>query len=271
MAKLRELLGRILFLFRGGRFDDEISEEMRFHIEMMTRQNLAEGMSEHDARRDALSRFGNRMLMREKSREIWVYGALQALGQDLRYGLRLMRRSSGFAIVAVVSLGLGIGANTAIFGVVDSLLLRMLPVRDPERLVKVTIADYKIGDMEINSFSYPAYTRLRDNNQVFDGLMATGEGGGQTIAFDGQGSAGQVESVRLALVSGNYFSTLGVNPILGRVIAPDDDKSGSAQAVAVISYNYWKRRFGLDPAVVGRTFTVADTPFSVVGVTPPAF
>jgi predicted permease len=281
MAKLRELMGRILFLLRRGRFDDELSEEMRFHIELMTRQNAAAGMSEAEARREALGRFGNKTLMQEKSREIWVYGTLQALVQDLSYGLRLMRRAPGFTIVAVVSLALGIGANTAIFSVVDSLMLRMLPVRDPGRLVEVSVADYKIGDVSVSSFSYPAYTRLRDNNDVFDGLMATGGGGRQTIAFDGQdkGShdnagarqAGQIETIKLALVSGNYFSTLGVNPILGRTIAPDDDKAGSAQAVAVISYNYWKRRWALDPAVIGRTFTVGGTSLSVIGVAAPAF
>ena len=281
MAKLRELMGRILFLFRRSRFDDELSEEMRLHIELMTRQNVAAGMSESEARRDALLRFGNEALMQEKSRDIWVYGALQALVQDLRYGLRLMGRAPGFTIVAVVSLALGIGANTAIFSVVDSLMLRMLPVRDPGRLVEVSVADYVIGDASVSSFSYPAYTRLRDNNEVFDGLMATGGVGRQTIAFDVQdkGShdtvandpAGQVETVKLALVSGNYFSTLGVNPTLGRTIAPDDDRAGSGQAVAVISYSYWKRRFALDTAVIGRTFTMADTSYSVVGVTAPAF
>jgi hypothetical protein len=281
MTKLRELMGRILFLFRRGRFDDELSEEMRFHIELMTRQNVAAGMSESEARRDALLRFGNEALMQEKSRDIWVYGALQALVQDLRYGLRLMGRAPGFTIVAVVSLALGIGANTAIFSVVDSLMIRMLPVRDPGRLVEVGVADYMIGDTSVSGLSYPAYTRLRDNNEVFEGLMATGAGGMQTIAFDepvkaahsavGNDQAGQVETVKLTLVSGNYFSTLGVNPVLGRTIAPDDDKAGSAQAVAVISYNYWKRRWAMDPTVIGRTFTVGGTPLSVIGVAAPAF
>jgi predicted permease len=281
MAKLRELMGRILFLFRRDRFDDDLSEEMQFHIELMTRQNITAGMSDSEARREALGRFGNRTLIQEKSREIWVYGTLQALVQDLRYGLRLMGRAPGFTIVAVVSLALGIGANTAIFSVVDSLMLRMLPVRDPDRLVEVGIVDYSIGDVSVSSLSYPAYARLRDNNEVFDGLMATGAGGSQTIAFDepdkaahsaaGNDQAGQVETVKLALVSGNYFSTLGVNPVLGRAIAPDDDRAGSSQAVAVISYSYWKRRLALDPAVIGRTFTVGNAPFSVIGVAAPAF
>jgi predicted permease len=271
MGRMRQILSRARVLIHLTKFDDELCEEMRLHIEMITEENIRAGMSERQARRDAMMRFGNRTIMEETSREVWIHRAFETVIQDIRYGLRMIARTPGFTIVAVLSLALGIGANTAIFTVMDSLMLKMLPVKDPRRLVTLEIADYKIGDFTLSSFSYPAYASLRDNNEVFDGLLASGGGGTPQFVMNGPGASGQVETATMRLVSGNYFSTLTVRPIIGRTITEDDDKVGAALPVVVIGYDYWKSRFGLDPSVVGRTFAVTDTSFTIIGVAPPGF
>jgi predicted permease len=271
MGIFRQMLMRLRMLLVRRRFDDELSEEMRLHLDMIIEEHVASGMSKREARNKAMRRFGNRTVMEERSREVWTYRTLSSLLQDLHYGLRMMRRAPVFTIVAVASLALGIGANTAIFSVVDALILKMLPVRDPGQLLRLELADYKINDFDIDAFSYPAYIRLRDNNQVFDGLVAIGAAARLDIVLPGPAGAGQSVLMDVTLVSGNYFSVLGVRPILGRSIAPDDDKAGAGQPVAMLSYRCWSRQLGLDPNVIGKTIVIGKTDFTVVGITPPAF
>lgn len=184
---------------------------------------------------------------------------MTTLVQDLRYGLRQLRRNPGFTAVVIFSLALGIGANTAIFSLIDAALLRMLPVADPARLVT-------IGCSSDNAFAYPAFLQLRDRNQVFSGVLAFRTLGDFDFEVDGRGglAKGQV-------VSGNYFSVLGVKPILGRVITPEDDKVADGAPVAVISYVYWVERFNRDPSAVGKRIVLNGSPFTIVGVTPPEF
>jgi putative ABC transport system permease protein len=183
---------------------------------------------------------------------------VQTLLQDLRYGLRMLRKSPGFTAVAVLTLALGIGANTSIFSVIDAMLLRPLPVRDPGQLVQVA--------QNASSFSYPAFKRFRDENHVFSGVLAVSWLNQLDIGIDGQ-----TESVDAQLVSGNFFSLLGVGVAVGRTFSANEDKSPRQNPVAVISYGYWKRRFALDPSVVGKSITLNRTPFTILGVTPPEF
>ncbi|PYV03731.1 MAG: hypothetical protein DMG26_08875 [Acidobacteria bacterium] len=188
---------------------------------------------------------------------------MTALWQDLRYGLRMLARSPGFAFVVVLSLALGIGANTAIFGLIDAALLKMLPVKDPEQLVHFT---WVSADGSEDSFSFPTFKQLRDRNQVFAGVVAFREL--PDVDFEVDGAAGLAKG---QVVSGNYYSVLGVNAMLGRTITPEDDRVAGAGPVAVISYDYWVKRFNRDPRAVGKKITVNGSPFTVLGVTPPEF
>jgi len=183
--------------------------------------------------------------------------------QDIVYGIRVLRKNPGFTAVAVLTLALGIGANTAIFSVIDAMILRPLPVKDPNQLFQLAT----VGPlMNSSHFSYPAFKPFRDENHVFSGVLAVfwlheldATLNGQTESVDGQ------------LVSGNFFSLLGVDVVAGRTFTADEDKEPRQNPVAVISYAYWKRRFGLDPTVVGKRVALNKTSFTIVGVTPPDF
>jgi len=187
---------------------------------------------------------------------------------DLRYGLRTLRRSPVFTVVAVVSLALGIGANTAIFSLLNQVIFRMLPVREPERLVVLHTEGQREGwsssDNDEAVFSYPMYKNLRGRNQVFDGVIARATEQ-VTITYGGESEHSSAE-----LVSGNFFETLGVRPALGRLFAPDDDAPG-ARPVIVLPYRYWKRRFAANPGIVGQTLNLNQHPMTVIGVAPAGF
>jgi putative ABC transport system permease protein len=182
---------------------------------------------------------------------------------DLRYALRMLRKKPGFTLVAVLTLALGIGANVAIFSLTDAVLLQSLPVRAPQQLT--TIAALEPNAQVDNSFSYPMYQDLRDKNSVFSGVLARG-GAQMNISYDGRN-----DRVRGELVSGNYFEVLGVRPWAGRLFTQDDDRTSGAHPVAVLSYNFWERRFGKDAGIVGKTILVNEHPLTVIGVSPPGF
>jgi len=208
---------------------------------------------------------------------------MSTLLQDLKYALRMLAKHPGFTAVVVVTLALGIGANTAIFSLIDAVLLKMLPVQNPQQLVLLDWASHgwpqdfmhglsgnmdqdKSGRVTSTSFSYPAYEQIGARNQVFSSVLAlAGSESELNVGYNGQPALAQGQ-----LVSGTFFPALGVQPILGRALAPDDDRLG-ASPVAVISYGYWQRRFGRDPAVVGRAITVNRVPVTIVGVSPPEF
>jgi predicted permease len=186
--------------------------------------------------------------------------------QDLRFGIRLLLKHKGFTVVAVLSLALGVGANTAIFSLINAALLKTLPVKDPQQLVFFMVA----GPQGMGTgFSYPHLEQFNRHNRSFTGITAASAAGRIRLAEPGAG--GQVELVQAARVSGNFFSELGVGAVAGRTLTEADDSPAGAQPVAVISYNFWKRRFGLDPGVVGRKVTLDDFPFTIVGVAPPGF
>ena len=250
-------------LFHKSRKEQELAEEIDAYLEMLVEQKLEEGLDPAEARRAALIELGGSEQVKEKVREARAGYQLEILWLDLRYALRTLRRNPGFAVVAVLTLGLGIGANTAIFSLIDAVLLKMLPVKNPESLVLLRNAD---PDGTVTRLPYQVYKQLRDNNDVLSGALAY-HPLRLTVSVDGQPEpalAGQ-------LVSGNYFSVLGVNAALGRTIVPDDDRAPDESHVCVISHNYWRRRFAGDPAVVGKTIHLSGAPFTIVGVTPPEF
>jgi hypothetical protein len=187
--------------------------------------------------------------------------------QDLRFGVRILLKHKGFTLVAVLSLALGIGANTAIFSLMDAVLLKMLPVERPEQLYFIqNVGPRRLGG---SAPPYPCFERFRDQNQSFTGLAAFTRRD-LRIRIDGQR-----EEVMGQFVSGNYFSLLGVSPVLGRALSPADDtapqRGGPDGLVAVISHNYWTSRFGRSPEVIGKVVQVGNDPVTIVGVTPPEF
>src|SRR5258708_5652685 len=196
---------------------------------------------------------------------------MESLFQDIRYGLRVLFKNPGFTAVAVLTLALGIGANTAIFSLINAVMLQMLPVTQPSGLVVVgdptQVHHRSLGDPSVEVFSYPLYRELSAGNQVFSGLLASSEVHNLPVSIAGAADI----RVTGVLVSGNYFSVLGVNSILGRTISPDDDTAANAHPVAVLSYGFWKEKFGQDPNVVGRTININKHPFTVVGVAQPGF
>src|SRR5215468_11349944 len=187
--------------------------------------------------------------------------------QDLRFGFRMLWKNPGFTLIAALTLALGIGANTAIFSLLDAVLLKSLPVKRPEQLVALKKAGPRGASM---NFSYPLIERLRDENQVFAGILATSGVGRAKMGVEGAAS-GQSEYAAREMTSGGYFATLGVTALLGRTFTAEDDKTPGDQPIAVISHGFWRRRFASDPAVVGKTITLDDTLCTIIGVTPPEF
>ena len=186
---------------------------------------------------------------------------------DLRYAFRQLLKNPGFTAVAVLTLALGIGANTAIFTVINTLMLRSLPVRKPHELVQVTLAGASGRD---HTFTYPGYERLRNGAKSLSGLFAAGNVGEGGMVASGMGGT-ETEIIRPQPVTGNFFSVLGVQPFVGRLLSEADDRTKNAERVVVISYGFWQRRFGSDPSVIGKSITFFDVPVAIVGVTPPGF
>jgi len=187
-----------------------------------------------------------------------IRNAREQTWQDVRYAFRALRRSPGFTVVALLSLALGIGANTAVFSLVNTLMLRMLPVPEPEQLVEF-LALYP-GDPPLNVFSLQSYEHFRDRNHVFSGLT-----GMQPARFTVRGEGVEPETVDGEAVIGNFFGMLGLKPAMGRLIGPGDS------AVAVVSWSYWRDKFNLAPAILGRHIVVEGVPMTIVGVTPREF
>ncbi len=247
-----ELWRRIEFLLRRKRFEEDLAEEMRLHLELRAMDEGGES--------GARLRFGNEALLRETSREVWSWTLLDTLWQDIRYALRDLNSSRGFTAVAVLSLGLGIGANTAIFSILNAVMLRSLPVEDPARLVQV-----KTGKEA--GYTNPLWEQIRDHGTGFSGLLAFSQD-----RFD-LSSGGLSQFAEGLWVSGDFFRVLGVPALRGRVLTTDDDRRGGGKSgpVVVISYAFWKTHFAGDPAVVGRTLHLNRHPFQIVGVTPEWF
>jgi macrolide transport system ATP-binding/permease protein len=244
---------------------DDIEIEIQRHLELEIRERMAEGMSEEDARRAALRAFGNVTRIQEEVHELWRWIWLERAIQDLRYAYRTLRNRPGFVVVAVLSLALGIGANTAIFTLINAALLKPLPIHDPSRLVSVYTADERNPQMTFGT-SRDNYIDIRDSNSVFDHTATSAR-----IAVNLAGGTGQPERVTAELVSGNYFDTLATFPVIGRGFLPEEDQTAGARLVTVLSNDLWQTRFGGDASIVGRTILVNNQPFLVAGVMAPGF
>jgi predicted permease len=261
-------------LLRRRQFDADLEEEMRLHLELRQRDRMEAGESPDEAHWTAFRNFGNATFLKEVSHDMWGWNWFEHIAQDVRYGVRTMLRSPGLMIVAVLSLALGIGANTAIFSLMDAVMLRTLPVEEPHQLVLFGDgrASGSIDDFPNSStrlFSYPFYREIQKENQVFSGVAAI-----LSLSFGAHGTVEgnqSMEQVTSELVSGTYFSVLGVNPALGRTLAETDDQTPGGGPVAVASYSWWNRRFGRDPSIVGKKVTIGATVYTVVGVAPPEF
>jgi len=258
MNRVRALLQRIVALVRAERHDRELDEEIAAHLAEATEEYTRRGLSQAEARLAAVRDFGGVTQTRERHRDVRAFPWLEEAWRDLRYGARLLRRMPGFAAVAVCSLALGIGANTALFSVTDAMMFRMLPVRQAEDLVRLR-----------TPLSFPAFRTIRDRNSTLAGMIAYSVFPASVrIDKDAEHAVGQ-------MVTGNFYSVLGVSVVRGRALSPDDDRvdgtGGADGPVAVISYRYWQRRFALDPTVIGRALTFNGVPVTIVGVTPPKF
>jgi predicted permease len=263
-ARLRSFLKHTVW---RSTFESELQDELQLHIDLYEADLRRSGVPPAEARRRARAEFGGLHARKDECREAVGLRIISELRGDVRYALRLLRRSPAFTVVALLSLGLGVGANTAVFALVDTVLLKSLPVVEPEQLVFVDNSGGKSGGG--NGPPYPCYELLRDSNRFLSAIAAfSGERFKVTID-------GSPEQIRGQYASGGYFQTLGVGARLGRVTGPDDDleigRGGRDGAVGVISYDLWKRRFGLDPAVLGKSVQVGTTWVTIVGVSEPGF
>ena len=250
--------------FRRRALDADLDAELRAHLEALTEENIRRGMNEQEARHAARREFGGLEQTKESYRDQRGLPFFETLAQDLRYASRMLIKSPGFTAVTILTLALGIGANTGLFSLVNSVLLGNLPVRNPQELVVVKYTDARTQQAE-EDFSYPMYQAMRDKSTVFANVL-TRSGLDFNASYGGQSERAVGE-----MVSGNYFETLGVQPFLGRLISPEDDRTPGAHPVAVLSYGYWQRRFGSDPSIVGKNIILNDHPFHIIGITPPGF
>ncbi len=247
--------------FRRGGSEQEMSDELRDHIERQTDANIAAGMPHDEARRQAVLQFGGAEAVKEDCREQSSGFWLEMLFSDVRYGIRMMARSPGFTIVAILTLALGIGANTAIFSVVNGVLLNPLPFPQPEQLVSLSESK---PNFATGSISYLNFRDWQRNNHTFSAMAIS-----RSISFSLTGS-GEAEQLKAELLSSDYFSLLSVKPVIGRMFAPGEDEVGAAPIV-LISVGLWKRKFGSSPDVLGRTIRLDGTGFTIVGVIPADF
>jgi predicted permease len=286
MDRLMQLWRRLIFYLRRDRFYRELEEEMRFHQMMSAEENQVKGQPEEEARYAAQRQFGNQTLLLEGSRDMWAFRWVEMLFQDLRYGARMLLKHKGFTLVAVLSLALGIGANTALFSVMDAVLLKTLPVTEPEQLVVFAWQagqPFRVGGMSgtsnvptppatrgLSLFRYDVFDKMRQaraaaSDSPLSGLFAFAPLRELTAA-----AGEQAEVINGQAVTGSYFAGLGLQPGLGRAINDADDKPGAAPVV-VLSHQYWQERFGANPAVIGQPLKLNKQAFTIIGVTPPDF
>ena len=247
-------------IFRRRRLYQDLSEEISLHIEERAEQLMREGMSRREAEERAIRAFGNRALLEERSREVWLWSTLESSYADVRFALRQLRRSPGFTIAAVLTLALAIGANAVVFSVMNAFILRPLNVPDAQSLYAL-----QHGNEPVANQSYPDYLELRDRNHSFDGLIA------YNVAMAGMDAGKEPARVWVEEASGNYFDALGLQPTLGHFFHAADERGPNSAPYIVLTYAYWHTHFQDDRGVVGRVVRLNKHPFTILGVGPRDF
>ncbi|HWE53615.1 MAG TPA: ABC transporter permease [Bryobacteraceae bacterium] len=267
MKALRAGLSRLLGLIDRDLKDREFAEELASHMELHAEDNRRAGMTPEEARRAAHIRLGGIEATKEAMRDQRGVPALEAFLQDLRYGLRMLGRNPGFAALAVAIMALGIGANTAVFSVVNAVLLKPLAWRDPDRIVTLANPSRKghpVSRLETKLVSIPNFNDWHGQSSSFEAMAYYNYAQGPVM------SGATAEYAQLAGVSPGFFHVFGVTPVVGRFFSADEEKPGSNNAL-LISYAYWQSHFGGDPHVAGRTIRVYGKVTPIVGVLPPGF
>jgi predicted permease len=266
-------------ILRRGQIADAVDDEIAFHLDMRTQRLIACGMPPEAARREALRQFGDLEGVRrdcvtfdeERERTMRRRNFSDELRQDIVYAARTLRRNRGFSLVVILTLALGIGANTAIFTLVNALLLRRLDVPNASRLVAIgdpaRTTSMSQGGPRLDLYSYPLYEELKARDPMFDGVLASGRADRVDVSIDGHA----IERPRGRYVSGNYFAVLGVPAAMGRTFGDDEDRAVGASPVVVISHDYWLRRFAGDRGAIGKKILIDDAPMTIIGVTPEGF
>lgn len=283
---LNGLRRRIRAIFFRSRLEDELNSELRFHLEREVEQNIAKGMRPDEARSAAMRSFGGLDRVKEDSRDVRGVRLLEECWQDLRYGFRMLRKSKGFTAVAVLSLALGVGANTALFSVMDAVLLKALPVKEPERLSVFEWyagPSFRFGGMSGSSYTFsPPGTEGLSlfRHEVFEKMRRARAASAESPLSDlfafapideiNAAPGGHAEIVKGQVVSGGYYAGLGTPPVLGRAISDEDDRPG-APPVVVLSHQFWRERFEANPAVIGQELKLNKQSFTIIGVTGPGF
>jgi predicted permease len=262
MSLLRSLSDGLRSLFRKERVEAELDEELNDFLEMAAEEKMKQGMSRKDALRAVRLERGSLEVTKEVIRSAgWEY-FVETLWQDLRFGLRMLRKSPGFTAIAVLMLALGIGANTAIFSLINTLMLRRLPVSDPGKLVALLHRYPAPDEPHSNNFSAQAYQLIREHNDVFSGLIAASY---DPVHVRGEDLETQI--VNSGFVEGDFFSNLGLNAAIGRLIGAEDNQATQPSPVVVLSWSFWKSRFSLDPSILGKQLIVNGVTVTIVGVT----
>jgi predicted permease len=263
IARLRALWNN---LFRKKQLDGDLDDELQAYLDLASAEKIREGAPPEQARRDARRDTGGVEQLKQSVRDVRAGIWLDRLVQDLRYAIRTLAKNPSFTLIAVATLALGIGANTAMFSLLDQVVLRLLPVRHPEQLVIVRETGNHYGNsFGPNTISWPMFEDLRDNNQVFSSMFCRFPA---TVTI---GYGDRSAQISAELVSASYFSTLGVEAALGRTIALDEDAVPDSQPVVVLSYNFWRTYFNADPSIVGKTIALSSHPMTVIGVAQPGF
>jgi len=255
-------LRRLALLIRRRRETDDLDEEMRLHVELRAAAHRRDGLDDPGAALAARRQFGNLLKLREESQDMWGFAAIERTAKDTRHAVRQLIRRPGWTFTVLMTLALGLGANTSIFALVDAMLFRPAPGRNPGQLVWVATEEGQSG--RVRAMSYTVYTDLRDRTTTLSGLLAYS---GTAFSVGGR----QAERVNGHVVSGNYFDVLGVQAAAGRTFAPEEDTIPGAHPVVVLSDRLWRRRFNADAAVVGTTTVINGRTFTIVGIAPPGF
>src|ERR1039457_1206233 len=258
----RKLTYSIRAFFRRKKVGSELDSELLFHLEAQVETNVRAGMSREAARQSALRKFGGVELAKEECRDERGTQFLDQTWQDIRFGARMLRKNPGFTAVAVLTLALGIGANTAIFSVIRGVLLQALPFRDPSRIVLICGT---VGRRPTGSVSYPDYLDARKLSHSFDDVAAYSSGEFIVNGTD------RSERVLGEMVSDSYFPILGTTPLIGRTFLPEENQIPGAHPVAVIAYGLWQRMYGGDSGIIGKNIRLNSADYNIVGVMPPGF